>query len=157
MRRARRGRPLLIGMNNPISQADGFQLYPYPEGCTGHRLWSMLRERLPHVSRRSYLDTFERRNLVTGRQWSKEQGRASAERIFAEMWGSGRVIVLLGEDVRRAFGHPRLLLRPQEIGGATWRQIPHPSGRNLWYNSSNHRKLVGLLMEELYVEYHTAE
>lgn len=117
----------------------------------------MLRERLPHVSRRDYLDTFERRNLVTGRQWSAKLGKQEAERTFAELWGSGRTVILLGEDVRRSFGHPRLLLEPQLIGGVTWRQIPHPSGRNLWYNSSNHRKMVGLLLEELYATYHKEE
>lgn len=146
-------KPVLIGQNNPVSQAPGHELYPYPEGCTGHRLWKMLQERLPHVSRRSYLDTFERRNLVTGKQWSSALGRQEAERLFAHFWGSGRTVVLLGEDVRRAFGHPRLLLNPQLIGGTTWRQIPHPSGRNLWYNSKNHRRAVGMLLEELYVEY----
>lgn len=147
-------KPVLIGMNNPLSTRDGFQLYPSPEGCTGHRLWKMLQERLPHVSRQSYLNTFERINLVTGRAWSRPEGRAEAERLFARFWGTGRVIVLLGEDVRRSFGHPRLLLKPQVIGGATWRQLPHPSGRNLWYNSPHHRKMAGLLLEELYENYH---
>ena len=147
-------KPVLIGMNNPLSSMDGHQLFPAPEGCTGHRIWKMLQERLPHVSRRSYLDTFERRNLVVGQQWSSTLGRSEAERVFAEFWGSGRVIVLLGEDVRRAFGHPRLVVEPQLIGGCTWRQVPHPSGRNLWYNSVNHRKMVGTLLEELYENYH---
>lgn len=141
-------------MNNPVSQKDGHQLFPYPEGCTGHRLWKMLQERLPHVSRRDYLETFDRRNLVCGRHFSRPLARAEAERISAEMWGGGRTIVLLGEDVRRAFGHPRLIVEPQNIGGAVWRQLPHPSGRNLWYNSPSHRKMAGLLLEELYVSYH---
>lgn len=147
-------KPILWGMNNPLSSSEGHQLYPAPEGCTGHRLYKMLHERLPHVNRRNYLDTFDRRNLVTGRQWSSTLGHAEAERAFAALWGSGRTIVLLGEDVRRCFGHPRLLVEPQEIGGCTWRQIPHPSGRNIWYNSARHRKMVGVLLEELYEEYH---
>lgn len=147
-------KPVLVGQNNPVSQAPGHELYPYPEGCTGHRLWRMLQERLPHVSRENYLDTFERRNLVTGRAWNRAEGRAEAERLFALFWGSGRTIVLLGEDVRRSFGHPRLLLKPQTIGGAVWRQIPHPSGRNLWYNGATHRRMVGTLLEELYEDYH---
>lgn len=146
-------RPVLIGMNNPVSQAPGHELYPHPDGCTGHRLWSMLRERLPHVSRRDYLDSFDRRNLVTGAVFYRAEARAAAERTYAELWGSGRTVVLLGEQVRRAFGHPRLLLHPQENGGCTWRQLPHPSGRNLWYNDPQHRKLAGVLMEELYVAY----
>lgn len=144
-------------MNNPVSSEDGHQLFPAPEGCTGHRIWQMLNERLPHVSRREYLDTFERRNLVTGRQWSRELGRQEAERVYAELWGSGRTVILLGEAVRLSFGHPRLLVEPQLIGGTTWRQVPHPSGRNLWYNEERHRRMVGLLLEELYEAYHKGE
>jgi hypothetical protein len=147
-------KPMLIGMNNPVSQDDGHQLYPYPPGCTGHRLYEMLRERLPSITRRQYLDTFERRNLVTGREWSRTLGRDEANRIVAEMWGSGRVIVLLGREVQAAFAVPPLLLHPQVIGGATWRQLPHPSGRNMWYNAPENRRLAGLLLEELYEDYH---
>lgn len=147
-------RPILIGMNNPLSLAPGHELYPHPPGCTGHRLWSMLNERLPIVTRRRYLDTFERRNLVVGTQYDKRIARASASLIYAELWGSGRVVVLLGNAVRDAFGDvPPLLLHPQLIGGCTWRQIPHPSGRNLWYNVPENRKLVGVLLEELYAAY----
>ena len=147
-------RPVLIGMNNPLSDQDGHQLYPHPEGCTGHRLWMMLHERLPQVGRRQYLDTFERRNLVTGVHWSTPLGRQSAARMSAEFWGSGRTIVVLGEDVRRCFGLPKLLVEPLVVDGCTWRQLPHPSGRNLWYNDAKNRKLAGLLLEELYAAYH---
>lgn len=150
-------RPILIGMNNPISQQDGHQLYPYPPGCTGHRLYEMLTERLPSVSRRQYLDTFERRNLVTGRSWSRPLGQSEAARTFAELFGSGRTIVLLGREVQAAFSIPPVLLHPQVIGGSTWRQIPHPSGLNRWYNVSENRKLVGLLLEELYQAYNNVE
>lgn len=147
-------KPVLIGMNNPLSTDDEHALWPHPEGCTGHRLWCMLRERLPHVGRKDYLDTFERRNLVRGIAFSRALARQEAARVFAAMWGSRRTVVLLGEDVRRAFEHPRLLVEPQVIGGCTWRQLPHPSGRNMWYNSPEHRKMAGVLMEELYVAYH---
>lgn len=142
-------KPVIIGMNNPVSSAPGHELYPYPPGCTGHRLWQMLCERVP-VTRRQYLDAFERRNLVAGRSYDAALARRSAEVMYAEFWGSGRTVVLLGEDVRRAFGHPKLLLHPQLIGGATWRQVPHPSGRNLWYNDKDNARLVGVLLEELY-------
>lgn len=145
---------MIIGMNNPVSSQDGHQLYPYPPGCTGHRLLAMLCERLPNVTRRQYLDTFDRRNLVTGTIYDRHVASREAQRIFAELWGSGRVVVLLGRDVQRAFGHPPVALHPQLIGGTTWRQIPHPSGRNPWYNGRNNRRTVGLLLEELYTAYH---
>lgn len=147
-------KPILIEMNNPVSSAPGHELYPYPPGCTGHRLLSLLQERLPHVTRREYLDTFERRNLVARKTWDRASGREEAERVYAELWGSGRTVVVLGEAVRHAFGHPRLLLHPQVIGGVTWRQLPHPSGLNHWYNEADNRKVAGLLLEELYLSYH---
>lgn len=146
-------KPVLIGMNNPLSSMDGHQLYPHPDGCTGHRIYEMLRERLPDVRRGQYLTAFDRRNLVTGQSFSKVLAKQEADRMYAEFWGTKRTVVLLGEEVRRAFGHPRLLVEPQMIGGCTWRQIPHPSGRNLWFNDPAHRKLVGLLLEELYENY----
>jgi hypothetical protein len=144
-------RPVFIGMNNPVSQSDGHELYPYPPGCTGWRLLEMLRTRLPAVGRRDYLEAFERRNLVVAAAWSRELGRASAARMYAEFWGGGRTVVLLGREVQAAFGIPPLLVHPQLIGGTTWRQIPHPSGRNPFYNDVKSRDTVALLLEELYI------
>jgi hypothetical protein len=143
-------RPVLIGMNNPVSSEPAHALFPLPTGCTGHRIYEMLLERVPTVTRRQYLDRFDRRNVVNGRIFSKEHAREGAAKLELEFWGSGRTIVLLGVDTVAAFGHPRLLLHPQIIGGATWRQIPHPSGRNLWYNEPENRKLVSLLLEDLF-------
>ena len=79
--------------------------------------------------------------------------------LLDDLHDSGRTIVLLGNAVREAFSRalggslPPVLIHPQTVGGCTWRQIPHPSGRNLYYNAEANRKVVELLMEELYVEY----
>jgi hypothetical protein len=143
-------RPVLIGMNNPVSSAPEHALFPYPPGCTGHRLFQMLETRIPDIRRKQYLDAFDRRNVVSLKVFSKELAREGAAKLEQEFWGSGRTIVLLGNDTVAAFGHPRLLLHPQVIGGSTWRQIPHPSGRNLWYNSETNRELVARLLEDLY-------
>lgn len=166
-------KPILIGMNNPISTRPGHELYPAPEGCTGHRLWQMLNARTG-ASRLAYLECFERRNLVQAKEWDHLTARARAYEVVQELRGSGRTVVLLGNSVREAFhyvlqdnllvntnplpvdyniGLPPLLVHPQRVGGCTWRQIPHPSGRNTWYNIVENRKVVELLMEELYVEY----
>lgn len=148
-------KPIIIGMNNPISTRPGHELYPSPEGCTGHRLWQMLNARTG-ASRTAYLDAFERRNLVIAQQWDRIVARARAYEIVLELHGSGRTVLLLGRAVREAFnfvlggGLPPLLVHPQEAGGITWRQIPHPSGRNRWYDVEENRKVVELLMEELY-------
>lgn len=143
-------RPVLIGMNNPVSSDPKHALFPAPEGCTGHRLYEMLRGRLPDVTRKSYLDRFDRRNVVAGKVWNAASAREGAAALEREFWGSGRTIVLLGLDTVKAFGHPRSLIHPAIIGGATWRQIPHPSGRNLWYNDATNLALVACLLEDLY-------
>jgi hypothetical protein len=98
--------------------------------------------------------TFERMNLVRGLEFDKHEARRRAAAIRHELHGTGRIVVLLGQDVRRAFGHPECLIHPQEIDGCVWRQLPHPSGRNTWYNSEENRKLAELLMQELYEDYH---
>jgi hypothetical protein len=147
-------KPILIGMNNPLSPRPGYELFPAPRGCTGHRIFEMLAERVPGTLRQQYLDTFERRNLVVGQMWDRALGRQNAAEMSRELFGSGRMIVLFGQDVRRSFGHPELLLHPQMIDGCTWRQLPHPSGRNTWYNDAENRRLAGMVLEELYVEYH---
>lgn len=146
-------KPILIGMNNPVNTAPGFELYPAPEGCTGHRLWSMLHGRRPDVSRREYLDSFDRRNLVRSTVFDAKAAQHEAARVYASLWGSGRTVVLLGRDVQKAFGIPPLLLHPQVSGGTTYRQLPHPSGRNLWYNDEKNRDLVAVLLDELYTAY----
>lgn len=149
-------RPLLIGMNNPLSTQPGHELYPAPEGCTGHRLWKILYARTG-AFRQQYLDTFERKNLVRGVIFDRKAAKMKARAMSAELQDSHRVVVLLGNDVRTAFGHPRLLIHPQVIGGCTFRQLPHPSGRNLWYNDPDNLKLAELLLEELFVNYHNRE
>lgn len=153
-------KPIIIGMNNPISTRPGHELYPAPEGCTGWRLWRMLNARTG-ASRVQYLDTFERRNVVLARGWNRVEARARAYEIVQELRDTGRTVVLLGRAVQEAFNYampgalplPPLLIHPQESCGCTWRQVPHPSGRNTWYNSEENRKVVELLMEELYVGY----
>lgn len=142
-------RPLILGMNNPISSAPEHALFPAPEGCTWHRLWVMLHDRT-QASRGAYLQAFERRNLVLGRRWSPVMAREAAGPLIEELRGSGRTVVVLGAEVRDALRLPRLLIKPQELHGVVWRQLPHPSGRNLWFNNPENRELACLLLEELY-------
>lgn len=143
-------RPVLVGMNNPVSSEPQHALFPYPPGCTGHRLLAMLQSRVPSVTRRQYLERFDRRNVVSMQRFDAKTAKQGAIKLEQEFWGSGRTVVLLGADTVAAFGHPRFLLHPQLIGGVTWRQIPHPSGRNLWYNDEVNRTLVASLLEDLF-------
>src|ERR1700726_3647146 len=88
-------------MNNPVSTRPGHELYPLPDGCTGHRLWTMLHARTG-ATMRQYVDAFERRNLVRGREWDRIAARARALEVVVELVGTGRTIVLLGQEVRAA-------------------------------------------------------
>src|SRR5258708_2762507 len=103
-------RPVLIGMNNPISSRPEYVLWPDPPGCTGWRLWKMLHDR-NECTKRDYLRAFTRLNLVTGQRWDATSGRRAARLLRVEL--RGRVVVLLGQEVRAAFGIPRLLIHPQ--------------------------------------------
>lgn len=142
-------RPVLLGMNNPISAEPRFALYPYPPGCTGYRLLRMLQTRRPEVGRREYLAAFDRRNLLSSLSWDS----VDAARAAVDLRGAltGRHVLLLGAGPRRALGVPELLVHPQEIDGITWRQLPHPSGRCRWYNDEDCRALAATLLEDLYV------
>jgi hypothetical protein len=164
-------RPVLVGMNNPISMRLEHALYPWPKSCTGYRLWQMLNES-SGVSKREYLEAFERVNLVTG-SWNVESARQEA-RKFMSLY-VGRTLVLLGGEVRRAFKHPkrdsyRSGYRIVDAGAVLeiafidssivvedstirFYQLPHPSGRNPWYNDSDNRRVAGELLSELYLEY----
>ena len=142
-------RPILLAMNDPRSSSPRHALYPYPNGCIGWRLWQLLCRRV-RVSRLEYLEAFDRRNLVTG-PWSMKRARREAKHLQSTL--KGRTIILLGDGPRRAFGLPRLLLHPQTIAGVTWRQIPHLSGRNRFYDDPMQADLVAMLLESLYLRW----
>jgi hypothetical protein len=150
-------KPVLIGMNNPLNSDPKFALFPYPPGCTGHRIFCMLQSRRPGVLRKQYLETFDRRNLINDTEWvsSLPYLRDKAEQMRKNL--VGRTVVLLGNEVRRAFGLRPVLVHPQEMDGVTWRQLPHPSGRNLWYNDRENYEVAALLIEELFVQYQESQ
>lgn len=143
-------RPVILGMNNPLSLKPEHALFPYPPGCTGHRILEMLRTRVPDVSRSQYLGAFDRRNLLTAREWCAGDAKLAAVAFLQTMRDTGRVVLVLGEGPRHALGIPKLLVHPQEYWGVTWRQLPHPSGRCRWYNDPACRGVAALLLEELY-------
>lgn len=143
-------KPLLLGMNNPLSDDPEFDLYPYPDGATGHRLWKLLPE---GTTRAQYLAAFERRNLVRGREWSLAQARRAAQDLLPEL--AGRTVVVLGTEVRSALDLPKvepLSVRRTPIAGSdfmTWIAFPHPSGRNLWYNNEANRLHAMYMLERI--------
>ena len=146
-------KPLLLGMNNPLSDDPEFDLYPYPEGSAGWRLWKMLPE---GTTRRQYFDAFDRRNLLRARAWDVRAAREAAQALLPEL--DGRLVVVLGSDVRAALSLPRaepLSWNETAVsaGVLRWVAFPHPSGRNHWFNQlKNMRAATRLLAELMKVE-----
>ena len=142
-------KPLLLGMNNPLSDEPEYDLYPYPPGCAGWRLWRMLPD---GTTRQQYLDAFDRRNLLRAREWDQRAAREAADELFPKL--SGRLVVVLGTQVRAA-----LMLPPSEPlgrhsivherGQFEWIAFPHPSGRNHWFNDPANRAMASKVLLDL--------
>lgn len=143
-------RPIILGMNNPLSEDPAHALYPAPEGSAGHRLWRLLADRRPGLLRMDYINTFDRRNLIPGHRWIARGARLLGDKLRQDLSGSGRTVLVLGEEPRVALCLPKELIHPYPRDGVTYRQLPHPSGRCRWYNDPVHRLLAGMLLEELY-------
>lgn len=99
---------------------------------------------------RVYAATFARVNLVReypGRLWPRERARAQAEVISRRM-RHGRRLLLLGRKVAAAFDH--------EAAWFEWRDgacvMPHPSGRNRWWNDLGNRAAARRFLAGLFLE-----
>lgn len=114
-------KPVIVGELNPYGGSDKFALYPSPDGCSGHRLCCLILG----MSRRSYLESFERANLCSGK-WSVPAARKRAQ----ELVDNHQRLILCGSKVSAAFGVPFLPF----VRRSTWLVLPHPSGRNLLWN-----------------------
>lgn len=160
-------RPVLIGMNNPINPDPKYALWPSPSGCTGWRVWQMLSAVHP-LTQREYADAFERRNMIDSTTWSEPAAARAVVGHLATL--GGRRVVLFGAPLRRLFGFvlgdllaspmvrdiaPRYGLMLRDVPGeasteaATFYLLPHPSGRNLWYNNPANRLLAGRVLAGL--------
>lgn len=123
----------LVGESNPYGGDDRFALYPAPDGCSGHRLCCLILA----MTRRAYLESFARVNLVRGK-WNMKEAREAAGKL------EGRLI-LLGSKVCSAFDlcfNPFTQFSYVMIGRTVPGLIlPHPSGRNLaWNDPANFRR-----------------
>jgi hypothetical protein len=114
-------KPLLVGENNPYRGAPYYALWPDPQGCAGWRLCHLVMG----LDHRTYLNVFDRVNLLQQPKWSAPAARTAAADLL-EGYGA-RTYVLLGAKVCAAFG--------VDYGGAPKRVeqisvvvLPHPSG-----------------------------
>lgn len=145
-------RPVLIGMNNPLSSDPRYALAPYPTNVTGWRIWRMLADQCD-AGRAAYMRAFDRRNALTARVWDFNAAREESRGLMHTL--GGRKVCVLGRDTLSALelaGTVSPLQWQEHVSGARWCYIPHPSGLNLWYNDGLNRTAVGLRLEQLYEE-----
>jgi hypothetical protein len=79
-------KPILIGMNNPLSMDSKYALYPLPKGSAGGHLWQMLWEEA-RVTPRQYINAFERMNLLVGE--CPGSSPAPRKQVNRSSWGPG--------------------------------------------------------------------
>ena len=149
-------KPVIIGMNNPYGADPRFALYPLPVGSAGGRLYGMLQE-ATGIGRQAYLETFERVNLVDG-PWKAAAARERAAQL--RPWLIGRHVILLGRAVQAAFGidaDPLAeVVRTISViprFETVYHAVPHPSGRNLWYNNPANREAAKALLARVHDDY----
>lgn len=119
-------------------------LFPLPRTSAGGRL-----QKLMGVTRGTYLRVFDRVNLLQqfpGKHKRDDKFPMAQARIAAgAMWPMlrGREVVLVGRNVACAFDlssiafHNWMEIEEDDIRIAV---VPHPSGRNLWYNSELNKR-----------------
>jgi len=139
--------PVIVGMNNPLSEDPRAALMPYPRGSAGWRLWRMVSD-VCGIGRAEWMRRTERVNLCDTKIWDPRLASAKAERLWPTL--RGRRVVLCGrltQQILRLSDSHRLEWR--ESDGVTWCWIPHPSGLCREYNDPLMREVVGLRFEEL--------
>ena len=142
----------LVGEQNPYSRDPRYDLFPEPAGSAGARLC----HKILGISDRDYLRLFERRNLVHGTKWSRQEAVSTAMNIATEtgMLGETAPVVLLGKRAHDAWTWmiarseqgtlPGSLLVWTPFRAAAWglrsfgvAQLPHPSGRSREWNAAD--------------------
>lgn len=129
---------LFLGEDNPQSSDPFFALYPAPERCAGDRLCNYIL-RMPEDN---YLACW-RTNLCHDGPWNLRRARARADVLLGQHtpWG---VIVVLGAKVAKIAGKcVGIELEPfkaYETMSGYIVYLPHPSGRNLVWNSRDMRE-----------------
>lgn len=132
-------KPILVGQAPGPNTKPEAALFPHPKTSAGGRLC-----RLTKLRRREYLERFERVNLLTqfpgaiqnGDAFPLSKARPAAQAL--EQMFRGRDVILVGRLVATAFGRRELPFF-EWTHDPLWNYwtavIPHPSGRNHWYNN----------------------
>jgi uracil-DNA glycosylase len=144
-------KPLIVGQA-PGRGADG--CVPFSEGPTLRRMADLC-----GVSRDEFPAMFDLVNLID--YWPGRAGdgdafpMAEARERAAAMSVAGRPLVLLaGRAVERAFGLRRGdWFEVRDLRGAPCAVVPHPSGRNRWWNDARRVADGRLAMRRVMVRY----
>lgn len=143
-------KPLLIGQAPGPNTDPRMPLYPLPKTATGGRLASFM-----GLTTHQYLRTFDRVNVLQdfpGKCKRDDKFPLREARIAASAMRpllAGREVILVGRNVATAFGfaempfHSVLMESDCDIY-----VVPHPSGRNHWYNSETNREEARLFWAE---------
>lgn len=128
-------KPLLLGLDNPHSDDPRAALLPRPAGSAGWRLF-----KLSKMTWSQYRRAFDRANVVDVVDQS-------------DVWRD-RTVLVMGREAWRVLqlpvGKSRLFDRFFTPDGRTkFILIPHPSGRNHFYNTSQNRHRVTRLLRRL--------
>ena len=142
-----KNRPIIVGMNNPHSDDPRADLMPHPAGSAGHRLWRMLCDERP-TTRAEYCRRFRRINLLRSRRWNLAEARLNLKVVMSAI-PEGSEVILLGKDVQRVFRVRTEPMAKTKSRGVLFHSVPHPSGRNLFYNIEKNKRTVGRLMSRL--------
>jgi hypothetical protein len=146
-------RPLLIGQAPGPRTHPDLPLVPTPTTSAGGRLFAMT-----GLSTEDYMRTFDRVNLLyehPGKMPAKAQdafpvreARAAANAMHPFL--SGREVLFVGRDVTCAFGHEDMewCRWYWDTWGMRFAAIPHPSGRNHWYNKAENRAAAETFLRE---------
>jgi hypothetical protein len=131
-------KPVILGMNSRTGEALGL----LPTTGAGCRLW-----KCTGMTLREYLDAFDRMNLLEEPEWVAERARVAAAKIKERL--KGRRVIVLGSQAWTALGLPKKnLMEPHfATDGTRWIMLPHPSGKNLWYNDAANREKVRRFFE----------
>lgn len=146
-------RPILLGQAPGPRTNPDLPLYPLPKASGGGRLFA-----LSGLTTRQYLKGFVRMNLLRefpGRwrrddRWPRREARVAAQAI--EPLLLGRLVIFIGRNVARAFMHEDADWFEWSVDqkyGYRFAAIPHPSGRNHWYNNVDNRLISQAFWESL--------
>jgi hypothetical protein len=155
-------RTLLVGLDNPHASNPRSELAPGTAilGDSGQRLCEMMLDALPGYEAEYYRNDFDRVNLYPSRLAANGKGATKMDRAMAQ-WcamyavaGEYENVVLLGNRVKVAFADLVDLSDDEQVVELGGREIkfyvvPHPSGRNRYYNDESNRIAVGELLVSL--------